>query len=234
MIVGHRGAAALAPENTMAGIKKAAKLGCQWIETDTHLSGDNVPVIFHDQTVDRCTNGTGKVSELSAKQLRELDAGSWFADDFVGERIPTLEELLSYCKDQNMGINLELKVYDLKSVEQLVEQVGVVIEKVSFDTRNLLLSSFSIEAVKECKRVFPDIRVGLITEDATLAYLDEIKPLNLYSVHVDQKILSNEMAKTLTALGYELNIWTLNDATKAAHFKSIGVEHIITDDPSLF
>lgn len=234
MIVGHRGAAALAPENTLAGMEKAADLGCQWIETDTHLSADNIPVIFHDQTVDRCTNGTGKVEELSLQALKRLDAGHWFNPEFTGESIPTLKELLVLCQSRGVGVNLELKIYNDQTILTLVEQVKCIVEELQFDEQQLLLSSFSLDAVRECQRVLPDVRVGLITEDATLSYLEEIQSLNVYSVHVDHKILTETMARTLLDLGYELNIWTLNDPSKAKQFDEFGVTHIITDDPSLF
>ncbi len=234
MIVGHRGAAALAPENTLAGIEKAADLGCQWIETDTHLSADNVPVIFHDQTIDRCTNGSGKVEELLLQDLKKLDAGHWFNPEFVGESIPTLKELFVLCQARGIGVNLELKIYNELTISTLVEQVKNIVQELKFDEQQLLLSSFSLEAVRECRRVLPQVRAGYITEDASLAYLEDLRSLGVYSVHVDHKILTQAMAQTIVEEGYELNIWTLNDPSKAKQFDELGVTHIITDDPSLF
>lgn len=94
MIVGHRGAAALAPENTLAGIEKVADIGIHWVEIDTQLSADGIPVIFHDETVDRCTNGSGKLASFTLNELKQFDAGSWFEAAFSHEKIPTLEETL--------------------------------------------------------------------------------------------------------------------------------------------
>ncbi|CAG22877.1 putative glycerophosphoryl diester phosphodiesterase [Photobacterium profundum SS9] len=98
MITGHRGAAALAPENTLSAIQKAVESGIEWVEIDTQLSADNIPVIVHDKTVKRCSNGKGCVGELTLAELKALDVGSWFSNEFAGETIPTLEETLLACK----------------------------------------------------------------------------------------------------------------------------------------
>lgn len=157
MIVGHRGAAALAPENTLAGIIKSADLGITWIEIDTQLSADGVPMIFHDETVGRCTDGIGEVAQLTLEELKRLDAGSWFDSDFSGERIPTLVEVLSLCKDRGISINLELKVHYDHQAEPLVNRIAQVIEDFGFPHDQLLLSSFSERAVELCKVKMPSI-----------------------------------------------------------------------------
>lgn len=84
-ITAHRGLSSLAPENTLSAIQRAIEFGCEWIEIDVQLSADNIPVVIHDKTVNRCTNGRGKVKDLTWQELRALDAGLWFGDDFAGE-----------------------------------------------------------------------------------------------------------------------------------------------------
>jgi len=234
MIVGHRGAAALAPENTLAGFNKAADVGIHWIEIDTQLTADGIPVIFHDETVDRCTNGSGKLASFTLKELKQLDAGSWFAAAFSNEKIPTLEETLQTCLEKELSINLELKIHHSFQAAPLVENVAAVIKSFGFPFDRLLLSSFSINALEACQSLLPEIRRGYITKVKSIDYLNEVGQLDLYSVHVDQNVLTREMAKAITDSGYVLNIFTLNDPSKFSAFTQMKVSDMITDDPTLF
>ena len=108
-VIGHRGAYNSAPENTLIAFRKAAQLGARWVEIDVRLSSDKVPVIFHDNEVNRTTNGQGPVGTLTLKSLKKLDAGSYYHTDFSGEKIPTLLETISLCIELNLGINIEIK-----------------------------------------------------------------------------------------------------------------------------
>ncbi|MBV7297655.1 glycerophosphodiester phosphodiesterase family protein [Enterovibrio paralichthyis] len=234
MIIGHRGVAALAPENTLLGINAAADLGIKWVELDVQLTRDNVPVLFHDESVNRCTNGIGRLDLFTLAQLRELDAGAWFNARFEGEKVPTLEETLTLCAQRGISINLEIKCHSKTAPGLLVEKVAEVIKSTGYPNENLLLSSFSLPAIEHCLAMLPDCRVGLITEQTSPAFLDDIEPLNIFSVHCDQRHLSLELADAILSRGYQLNIWTLNEARKAQYFRGLGVTHIITDDPVPF
>ena len=108
-VIGHRGAKAYAPENTLPSIETAADLGVEWVELDVKLTKDNVPIIFHDEGLDRTTSGTGLVAQTNYEDLRDLDAGSWFGDSFSSVRIPTLEEAVDILLKHNLGLNLEIK-----------------------------------------------------------------------------------------------------------------------------
>lgn len=234
MIVGHRGAAALGPENTLCGIKKAADIGIHWVEIDTQLTADGIPVIFHDETVDRCTNGSGKLASFTLNQLKQLDAGSWFDPKFKNEQVPTLEQALHLCIEQNLCLNLEIKVHHSDQVAALVANVAAAIMPSGFPLDKLLLSSFSLSALKACQSLMPDIRRGYITEEKHIDYLYKVEQLDLYSVHVKHSLLTDEMATEITGRGYVLNIWTLNDPSKCAAFSAMKVSDIITDNPLLF
>jgi len=115
-VIGHRGARAVAPENTLASIRAAKSLGCSWVEVDVMLTKDKVPVIHHDNTLNRCTNGEGNLWDYTVAELGQLDAGSHYdeasgfpATLYPGERIPTLTGLLQCCRDLELGLNLEVK-----------------------------------------------------------------------------------------------------------------------------
>ncbi|RBW47012.1 glycerophosphoryl diester phosphodiesterase [Psychromonas sp. B3M02] len=234
MIAGHRGAASLAPENTLSAFKKALQSGAKWIELDTQLSADKIPVIFHDETVDRCTNGEGLVADFTFSQLQALDTGSWFSAVFIGEQIISLEQTLLFFMENDLNMNLEIKVHHSEQAEPLVDAVSKVLAKVNFPNEKLIISSFSELALAHCHRVMPSIRLGYITDKNPLIKLEKLKPLNLYSVHIDHKILEETMAKKVTDSGLKLIIWTLNDVTQADKFRSWGVEMIITDKPDVF
>lgn len=234
MITGHRGAAALAPENTLAGIQKAVESGIKWIEIDTQLSADKIPVIIHDKTVKRCTNGKGRVGDLTLAELKVLDAGSWFSNEFKGETIPTLEEALLACQEHNLNMNLEIKIHNEHEVKPLVEKVVETVKHLNFPIEKLLFSSFSQNALVHCQTLYPEVRRGFITEHKPSNMLDTIKPLDLYSLHIDHRILNEKLAKSIKETGLTLMIWTLNDPKKVDKFTAWGVNNIITDKPNVF
>ncbi|PST87611.1 glycerophosphoryl diester phosphodiesterase [Photobacterium sp. NCIMB 13483] len=233
MIAGHRGARAVAPENTLISMKAAANAGATWIETDTQLCEDLIPVIIHDKSVRRCTNGSGSVRHKPLSELKQLDAGSWFAAEFADATIPTLTELLQACDDYSLNINLEIKVHYEEEVELQVRKTIETIKDYGFDTDRLILSSFSYNAVKHCLKLWPEVRRGLIIEDwvPDIARLDA--KLNLYSIHLDHHLLNEKLAKEITDAGKVLQIWTMNDPQQIDKFTRWGVSTIISDNPGL-
>ena len=106
----HRGASYIAPENTLIAFKKAIALGADGIELDVHLSADGIPVVMHDETLDRTTNGKGLIKYYNVCDLESLDAGGWFSDDYAGEAVPTLEQVLKLISDTDMVLNVEMKM----------------------------------------------------------------------------------------------------------------------------
>lgn len=109
IVIGHRGAAARAPENTLAGLRRARSLGCRWVEVDVRLTADDRAILFHDDRLERTTDGRGKVGALSLARIRRHDAGSWFDPSFAEERVPTLEEAVTLLAELRLGVNIELK-----------------------------------------------------------------------------------------------------------------------------
>ncbi len=233
MIAGHRGARAVAPENTLVSMKAAANAGAKWIETDTQLCADLIPVIIHDKTVRRCTNGSGSVRHKTLDKIKQLDAGSWFSPEFAGETIPTLHELLAACDEYGLNLNLEIKVHYEEEAALQVQKTIETIKDYGFDPDRLILSSFSYNAVLQCLEQWPEVRRGLIIEDwvPDIDRLDE--NLKLYSIHLDHHLLNEKLAKEITDAGKVLQIWTMNDPKKIEKFSNWGVSTIITDDPAL-
>ena len=108
-VIGHRGAAALAPENTLAGLRRAAEHGVRWVEVDVQLTADGVPMLIHDYVLDRTTNGRGRVSRTPLARIEALDGGSWFGPSYAGEPVPTLERAIETMTKLGLGVNFELK-----------------------------------------------------------------------------------------------------------------------------
>ncbi|KXI22761.1 glycerophosphodiester phosphodiesterase family protein [Photobacterium sanguinicancri] len=238
MISGHRGARALAPENTLAGIKKAAECGATWVEMDVQLSADRVPVMIHDKTVNRCTNGRGSVGKMSLETLKQLDANAKFMGDgkdlYIGEQIPTLQEALLLCDQLDITMNLEIKIHRKAEVLPLVEQIVQTVKQLNFPLDKLVFSSFDLGVLTYCKTLYPEVRRGLITSKNRRNMMGKAQDLSLYSIHYAQSKLTESMATKIKTAGLQLHIWTMNEPDKAAMFRSWGVDNIITDYPNKF
>ena len=229
LLTGHRGIPSQAPENTLSGFRLARTMGATWIETDVQLTADLIPVIIHDQKVNRTTNGKGVVSDMTAEQISRLDAGSWFTKEYAGEKIPTLQQTLELCIELNLSLNLELKLHYGNSVEELIKQVVRVIKSANFPLDKLVLSSFSREAVELCHHHFPEARRGFITEDKKLDIKPLIESCDLYSVHLNHRIVTPELINQLKGNGVVVAIWTMNDTARAEYFFNMGVDNIMSD-----
>jgi len=230
-IIGHRGACNSTPENTIVSIRKAAKLGAEWIEEDVRLSGDKVPVIFHDDTLDRTTNSDGLVSKLSLKSLKQLDAGSWYDDSFLGEQIPTLLETINQCLKLNLGINLEIKP-NFGEEQETVKAVLSIIQKFEQNLKNnILFSSFDVSCLQALLSLAPQWPRGLLLNNLGPGWLDCAKSLNCYSVHPNFECLKNSTdINAVTDLGLCIIPYTVNDRSAAKNLLHLGAKSIITDN----
>ncbi|HYZ42775.1 MAG TPA: glycerophosphodiester phosphodiesterase family protein, partial [Stellaceae bacterium] len=146
-MIGHRGAAACAPENTLAALRKARALDCRWVEFDVRLTADGEPVLMHDDRLERTTNGRGKVSALSLAVLRQYDAGSWFAASFTGERVPTLAEAVTCLTELGLGANVELKAKRGREAKTGTVVADVLARSWPSQAPKPLISSFQLDAL---------------------------------------------------------------------------------------
>ncbi len=158
LLVGHRGAKAVAPENTMASFRRAWRDGADAIEMDVRLTADGAVVVIHDETVDRTTDGHGAVVEMSLEELRRLDAGSWFAPEYAGERIPTLEEVVAWARGR-IAMLVELKYPNRRFRPDLVPAVLPLIEPMGED---VAVISFESAAIEQVRREAPALPAGVM------------------------------------------------------------------------
>ena len=223
--IGHRGASAYAPENTMAAFRKAYQIGADGIELDVQLSKDNHVIIMHDYRLDRTTTGKGLVSKKTLKELKSLDAGQWFSKDFKSEPILTLRELLEFAKGK-MLVNIELK--KSKQPIELVRAVKSLVDE--YDMLNdCLLTSFDKNTVKAVSSLVPTIRNGLLVDKVSKADLAGDWPY--LAVHWES--IDEELVVFAKAHGKDVVAWTVNDETAMLKLLDLGVGKIITNYPEI-
>lgn len=232
-IIGHRGACAYAPENTLESIHTAADMGVDWVELDVKLTKDQVPVIFHDETLDRTTNGTGPIAERNFKDLRELEAGSWFSDSFAGIRIPTLEEALEAIIDRGLGLNLEIKPCPGREVET-AEVALDMLSQIWDEHDRLLLASFSHISLETAMDMAPDWHRDLyIPNDIPENLADLIAHFSPSAFAIDGMTCNETFIQELLSYEKPLMAYTINEPDRARLLQGWGVDSICTDAPDV-
>jgi glycerophosphoryl diester phosphodiesterase len=229
-IAGHRGDRSTAPENTLASLQAALDSTLDFAETDVQLTADGVPVLLHDPTVDRTTDGTGLVRDFTLEQLRTLDAGSWYSAEFVGTRVPTLEEFLVIFAGSNKKLLIELKDFwsqaEVGIVTNLIYSAGVQ-DRVTFTTKDFTTLR-NIEAVAPgfpraiIMRLLPADPVGLAQFYGAIAILTSPESLEKNPRAVD----------LMHAAGLGVLLYTLNSEERWSAALAFGVDGIVTDKPS--
>jgi glycerophosphoryl diester phosphodiesterase len=231
LILGHRGASAYAPENTLAAFQRALDMGADGFELDVTLSADGVPVVIHDDTVERTTNGTGAVAELTLAPLRSLDAGSWFGPAFAGERIPTLDEVFSAFGPPAI-INVELK-RDPSPRRELAAKVAALVRAHGVE-RRVLVSSFYYDNLQRLKQADPALPVGLLySPDEPLRVLRAwLRPGVRAEAHHPQHRLINTLTRRWLR-ARRVNVWTVNAEADLRRLMRLRVDGLITDRPDV-
>lgn len=231
--IAHRGASKIAPPNTLAAFARAAELGADGIEFDVHLSADGVPVVIHDFTVDATTDGHGRVADLTLAQLKALDAGSSFDPAFVGERIPTLEEVLDAVEDRLL-LNVELKSTSIRD-NGLERAVLAQIERHRASDR-VLISSFNPFSLRRVRRRAPHIPLGLLyAPDLPLplrrAWLAFLAPHE--ARHPEHTMIDAQYMAWARRRGYRVYTWTVDEPDEMRRLIALGVDGIITNVPDV-
>jgi glycerophosphoryl diester phosphodiesterase len=230
-VIGHRGAAAKAPENTLAGFRRAAELGCRWVEFDVRLSLDDHPIVFHDDTLERTTDGAGIVGATPLDELLQRDAGSHFGHKFRGEPIPTLDQALALLRALGLGGNLEMKAEDGRE-EALAEAVTRAIGRIGTKPLpSLLVTSFSAPAIGAFARLAPDIARGLLAARLVPDWPRSAARLGAVAIVCDHETLRPEEVKAVRRTDLSLVTYTINEPHRALELFAWGVDSIISDAP---
>lgn len=232
LVWGHRGAKAYAPMNTLPSFELAMTQGVHGIELDVHRSKDGYPVILHDYTVDGTTNGTGRITEMTLAEIRELDAGRYFGEAFKGVQIPTLDEVFELT-GQKIIVNVEIKGESPVSdgVEQIVADC---IQRHNMQS-HVILSSFNPTILKRFHQIMPQIPLGYLSEigyePPGFGTAAAILPEACEAWHPNQR--SVDAAYMETVGDHWVHVWTVNDPQRARDLRDLGVHALITDCPDV-
>jgi glycerophosphoryl diester phosphodiesterase len=230
LIIAHRGASGYAPENTLAAIRKAIELGCRMIELDVRLSADELPVVIHDGTLARTAGDPRRVNQLTFKQLRQLDVGSWFAPECAGERIPTLAEALSAIPD-TMTVNIELKPNAQGQIHRLTEQVSAVIAEQRAE-RRVLCSSFAHKVLWALRRRFFTLPLGYLIEGRVAQeHFTEAKGLQASVLILQGQWTTPAVIRQARANHLKVFSYTINRPLQMKQLLRRGVDGIMTNYP---
>ena len=232
-LIGHRGAAAYAPENTIAAFDKAHALGCQFIEFDVMLSADGEPFVFHDEHLKRTTNGRGEFGLVTAEYLRSLDAGLWYSKQFRGEKIPSLYDAIQWLVLSGVHANIEIKPYPGQT-EQTTTAVLTHINRYWPQDKKLpLISSFDQNDLTLCHSISPDMPLGLLLDKWQKNWLQLANDLNCYSIHLSRRAATEKRVIAIKEQGYNVYVYTINKKRQAIKLFSWGVDAVFSDYPDL-
>lgn len=225
-VTAHRGGAAYAPENTLAALKKSIDYGVDYAEIDVQMSLDGTVVLFHDTNARRIAGVKKNICDMTYEELQQLDVGKYFRPEFEGERIPTLEEVLQYCKGK---INLNIEIKENRRFEEIVDQVVALIEENNF-TGQCVVTSMSYDYLKQVEELDPDIRTGYILKMA-VGDLEKMEDVDFFSMKYSY--VTEDMVNAIHKAGKEVHVWTVNSRNAVKRMRAIYVDNIITDDPTL-
>ena len=231
LIFAHRGASKAAPENTLPAFEAAIRLGADGVELDVQYSSDGALVIFHNDTLEKTSDGAGRVTAHTLAELRALDAGSWFGPSFAGTRIPTLDEALDLMKGKLL-VNVELKV--LSSLHSSLGVDAVKIIRAHGMADQVVISSFNPFALRQAKRAGPEIECALLLAHDLPGWM-RWSFTRRYSradgLHPDSDMVDQTYMAQARKLGMPVRVWTVDDEAEMRRLIALGVDSIITNVP---
>lgn len=228
--IAHRGASRIAPENTLAAFLLAKEQGATWVECDVAITRDRTAVIFHDDELSRTSSGYGKLADKTLQELKTLDAGEWFADNYKGETIPTLTEALNELHQLELGVNLEIKPQFFACQQKFQVMVDAIERALQAGLEKIVLSSFSIRALSFFKDKLPMIPRGLLMQFERPDWQYFAKQLQCKSIHLSASIASTTLVQSMKTQGYQVYCYTVNDADDATRLFDSGVDGVFTDN----
>ncbi|MGR5165855.1 glycerophosphoryl diester phosphodiesterase [Vibrio astriarenae] len=231
IIVGHRGVAGHYPENTKVSIQAAIDLGLKWVEIDVQPTKDNILVVCHDHTINRCSNGRGRVDAYTLEELRQFDFGGWFAPQFQDEPIFTLHELLELAAANNVGLNIEVKV-DNHDVAEVASQLKDQLDKSPLTQDKIILSSFSHDIMRQLHQHCPGYKLGVLSERLRKKDWILLEEIGAFSCHLNFRWTAKRHVEKLHQAGYQVWCYTVNNPRKLKHLNNL--DAVFSDFPSRF
>jgi len=229
-ILAHAGGGTNAPANTLAAFKRGLVDGADGFELDVHLSKDGIPVVVHDFTVERTTGTPATVASLTARELRSLDAGSWFSPQFSDQYIPTLEEVLALAAEKKLFINIEIKA-GYRIYAGIEEKCLELARTITPDSR-IIYSSFDHYSLRRLKEIDRDVITGALHGCSLIDAHEYGAKIGVDALHPEFRIVNGDYIAGCRGKNLKIHTWTVNDPKIARHLAALGVDAIITDNPA--
>jgi len=229
IMISHRGAAGLAPENTLISIREAMNQGAQFIEVDVQRSADGVLVLMHDQTVNRTTDGRGAIGELTWGEISKLDAGGSFSSEFAGEPIPSLDSVLELIKEQEVTLVLEAK--NPSQYPGMERQIAGTLRRLNANER-VIVVSLDHSWLERFNELIPGTPIGYLW--IWPRNTPQIPKARIVDVYWASVILDPTLIRRMHHQGYQVWVWTVNDVRLMRLLIWLGVDSITTDHPEVW
>jgi glycerophosphoryl diester phosphodiesterase len=227
--IAHRGASKYAPENTMSAFKLALEFGASCIECDVAFSADNIPFIFHDDYLDRTSNGKGPISSASWSDLRQLDVGSWFSNNYREEKILSLDELIKWHSKQSIMLNLEIKSMPNELIK---ERMDLILDSIQ-SHKNIILSSFQVEILDYLNQINNQIPRALLVNYWSSKHIEWAKKLTCFQLNIADRLVSKNRIQKIHEVGLKVGVYTVNQFKRVKKLEEYGVDYVFTDDLSM-
>jgi len=234
LIIGHRGASAVAPENTMAAFREAIAVGADGIEFDVRLTKDDVPVVIHDSTLRRTGGVNQRVTDLSWDELRKIDVGSWFkAGLFAGETVPSLAELFELFQTNDRSLYLEMKCDSPAEYRPLAEACCRMIDEYSFKER-VVVECFQLPALEVLKEIDPEIKTAALFDRVFMdqSIVTRAIEIGATAVALHHRLGRKGLVEKSKQAGLHVAVWTVDDPIWIDRARAIGIDALITNDPA--
>jgi len=233
-IIAHRGGGSLAPENTLAAFECGFNLGFRAVEFDVMLTKDLLPIVVHDEELGRTIAGQGLICETLAQDLFQLDAGSWFAPEFAKTRVPSYLQVLKFCTQHGIWMNVEIK--PAKGFEEITGKIVAEVTRDFYLNSTLalpLFSSFALDALGVAQSMAPHIPRGVLFDQVPSDWQARISEFEAVSLHTNHKHLTAELAGAIKQAGIGLSCYTVNEPVRARELLGWGVDALFTDNLKL-
>lgn len=236
LIIGHRGASAVAPENTMAAFREAIAVGADGIEFDVRLTRDGVPVVIHDSSLRRTGGLPQRVADLTASEISKIDVGSWFARSFANETVPSLAELFTLFQSNNSTLYLEMKCDSAAEYAPLAEACCRLIDEYDFQER-VIVECFQLPALRE---INSDIKTVALFEPSISnpsflsdqIIINQAKDVGAVALALHHRLARKSLVEKAKAAGMHVAVWTVDDPSWIQRARTIGIDALITNDPA--
>lgn len=236
-VIAHRGASRVAPENTLAAFRAAAAQGASWIEFDLSALGDGTPVVIHDQTLDRCTDATGALSDIGRGDLAHIHAGAGFGAEFADEPLPTLEAVLDLIEELGISANLEIKTNAEAPGHALGHLARAAADALASRpdlAGRIVTSSFDEEELRAFREIAPDAPVALLVDEPPDDWRARLAALRAEALHLHHEFLSQSLLSEAQGFDFRVRVFTVNNPALMVPFREFGLTGVITDHPPLF